>query len=143
MTALPGALTRELVRDLARAPGGAWVTCAGRSMEPTLKLGDRVRIEACDRIRGGDIVLFEASRAYVLHRVVLTVPGTAWFVHIGDAGSGEGPGLAHRSRLVGRALLPRRRPPLPVWWAGIKRLSRAARRRLSGARAAHTRTPRW
>jgi hypothetical protein len=143
MAARRDALTRELVRDLASTPGGAWVTCAGRSMEPTLKLGDRLRIEACDRIRGGDVVLFEASRAYVLHRVVLCLPGTAWFVHIGDAGSGEGPGLAHGSRVVGRAFLPRRRPPLPVWWAGIKRLGRAARRRLGGARAAHIQTPRW
>jgi hypothetical protein len=139
MTPVREVPTRELLRDLARTPAGVWVTCAGRSMEPTLELGDRVRIVACDRIRSGDVVLFEARGAYVLHRVVLRVPGTGWFVHIGDAGSGEGPGLAHGSRVVGRALLPRRRPPLPVWWAGIKRLARAAQR-LGRARAAHTRT---
>lgn len=135
-------LHSDLMRDLARTPGGAWVTCAGRSMEPTVALGERVRVVACDRVRSGDVVLFEASRAWVLHRVVLCVPGTDWFVHIGDAGSGDGPGLARRSRVLGRALLPRRRPPLPVWWAGIERVAGAARRQLSGSRAARTRTPR-
>lgn len=132
----------ELVRDLARTPGGAWVTCAGRSMEPTIRLGDRVRIIACDRVRSGDVVLFEGGRGHVLHRVVLCVPGTPWFVHIGDAGSGDGPGLARRSQVVGRALVPRQRPPLPVWGAAIRRLGRAARRRLVQARAGRTRTPR-
>lgn len=142
MTSRRDDLERALVRDLASTPGGLWVTCAGRSMEPTIALGDRVRVVACDRVRSGDVVLFQASRARVLHRVVLCVPGTDWFVHIGDAGSDDGPGLARRSRVVGRALLQRRRPALPVWWAGVKRVARAARRQLSGARAARTRTPR-
>lgn len=125
---------RDLVREVARAPGGVWVTCAGRSMEPTIKLGDRVRIEACDRVRAGEVVLFEGGRSYVLHRVLLTVPGTSWFLHIGDAGSGEGPGLAHTARVVGRARLPRRMLPLSVWWAGARRVGRAALVRLTMSR---------
>jgi hypothetical protein len=88
-----------------------------------------VRVEACATVRSGEVALFEALRGgYVLHRVVLAVPGTGWFVHIGDAGSGDGPGLAHVSRLVGRARVARRLPPLPVWIAAVQRIARAATR---------------
>jgi hypothetical protein len=116
-----------LLRELAARPGGTWVTCAGRSMEPTIRRGERVRVEACTRVRSGEVALFEALRGgYVLHRVVLAVPGTGWFVHVGDAGSGDGPGLAHVRQLVGRAVVARRRPSLPVWGAGVKRVGVAA-----------------
>lgn len=129
-----------LLRDLAARPGGTWVTCAGNSMAPTIRCGERVRVEACKRVRSGEVALFAALRGgYVLHRVVFAVPGTGWFVHIGDAGSGDGPGLAHVSRLVGRARVPRRLPSLPVWAAAVQRVARAAvrvtRRALPGARA--------
>lgn len=118
-----------LLRELAALPGGTWVTCAGRSMEPTIRLGDRVRIEACTRVGSGEVALFAAQRGgYVLHRVVLAVPGTGWFVHIGDAGSGDGPGLAHVSQLVGRAPLARRVPSVRVWAAALRRVSMAALR---------------
>jgi hypothetical protein len=100
-------------------------------MEPAVKLGDQVRVFACDRVKSGDVVLFAGSRSYVLHRVVFAVPGTSWFVHIGDAGSGDGPGLARAAAVVGRAALPRQIPPAPVWWAAIKRLGQAARRCLA------------
>jgi hypothetical protein len=118
-----------LLRELAARPGGTWVTCAGCSMEPTIRRGERVRIEACTRVRSGEVALFAALRGgYVLHRVVLAVPGTGWFVHVGDAGSGDGPGLAHVSRLVGRAIVARRRPSLPVWAAAVQRAGLAAAR---------------
>ena len=118
-----------LLRALAARPGGTWVTCAGDSMTPTIRRGERVRIDACARVRSGEVALFAALRGgYVLHRVVLAVPGTGWFVHIGDAGSGDGPGLAHVSRLVGRARVARRRPSLPVWLAAMQRVARAAAR---------------
>jgi hypothetical protein len=138
---LGDAARRGLLRDLV-ATGGAWVTCAGRSMEPTIRLGDRVRIEPCARGRTGEVVLFEATRGHVLHRVVLALPGLPWFLHLGDAGSGDGPGLAHVSRVVGRARLPRRRPPLPVLLAAGWRLACKGRdalrrryRRAGGQRA--------
>lgn len=119
---------RELVRELAARPGGTWVTCAGRSMEPTVKLGDRVRVRACRDVRAGDVVLFETAdgRDHVLHRVVFKVPGLPFFLHIGDGGSGDGPGLVHLERLVGRADLPRRRPDLRTLAAGARRTVRAA-----------------
>lgn len=134
MITLPHQPGRELVRELAHAPGGVWVTCMGRSMEPTIKLGDQVRVEACARVSAGDVVLFEGSRSYVLHRVILAIPGTSWFLHIGDAGSEDGPGLAHRARVIGRAALPRQVPRLSVWRAGMQRLGRALCRQL-GKRA--------
>ena len=122
--------TRDaLLRELAALAGGTWVTCAGRSMEPTIRLGDRVRIEACARVGSGEVALFAARRGgYVLHRVVLAVPGTGWFVHIGDAGSGDGPGLAHVTQLVGRAPVARRVPPAPVWAAALRCVAAAALR---------------
>jgi hypothetical protein len=130
----PGDGAREVVhdallRELAARPGGAWVTCAGASMEPTIRRGERVRVEACTRVRSGEVALFAALRGgYVLHRVVFAVPGTGWFVHVGDAGSGDGPGLAHVSRLVGRAVVARRRRSLSVWVAGVRRVGLAAAR---------------
>ncbi len=118
-------LHASLLRQLAKLPGGAWVTCAGRSMEPTIPLGTRVRVVACDRVWPGQVALFEALRGgYVLHRVVFPVPGTGWFVHIGDA-SGAAPGVAHRARLIGRALVPARIPTASVWAAAIARAARA------------------
>lgn len=117
-----------LLRALAALPGGTWVTCAGRSMEPTIRLGDRVRIEACDRVHSGDVALFAARRGgYVLHRVVLAVPGTGWFVHVGDAGSGD-PGLAHVSQLVGRAPVAGRAPSATEWAAALRRVAVAVLR---------------
>jgi hypothetical protein len=118
-----------LLRALAALPGGTWVTCAGRSMEPTIRLGDRVRIEACRRVRSGDVALFAARRGgYVLHRVVLAVPGTGWFVHVGDAPSRAGPGLAHVRQLVGRAPVARRAPSAPERAAALGRVAVAALR---------------
>ena len=118
-----------LLRALAALPGGTWVTCAGRSMEPTIRLGDRVRIEACSRVQSGDVALFAARRGgYVLHRVVLAVPGTGWFVHVGDAGSSDEPGLAHISQLVGRAPVARRAPSAPEWAAALGRVAAGALR---------------
>lgn len=101
-------------------------------MEPTIKLGDRVRIVACERVRAGDIVLFEIDGAHVLHRVVCPIPGASWFLHIGDAGSGDGPGLARAARVVGRAELPRALPPAAVYAAAAARLARALRRMITG-----------
>ena len=97
-------------------------------MEPTVRLGDRVRVQAADRIRAGDVVLFAGARGHVLHRVVLALPGLPWFVHLGDAGSEDGPGVARKSAIIGRAALPRRQPSLGARLAGLERLGRAARR---------------
>lgn len=126
-----GALLRELV-----AAGGAWITCAGRSMEPTIHMGERIRIEPCPCARVGEVVLFEGTRGLVLHRVVLSLPGVPWFLHIGDAGSGDGPGLAHTARIMGRARLPRRLPSPALLCAGLGRLARACGRVIRGAQRA-------
>jgi hypothetical protein len=132
------ALHDALLRELAARPGGAWVTCAGNSMEPTIRRGERVRVEACTAVRSGEVALFAALRGgYVLHRVVLAVPGTGWFVHVGDAGSGDGPALAHVSRLVGRAHVARRLPSPKVWAAAVQRVACAAARVTRRAVARH------
>lgn len=126
---------RSLVRELAAHPRGVWVTCAGRSMEPTLRPGDKVLVRKCRRLRAGDVVLFETAdgRDYVLHRVIWAVPGVPWFLHAGDAAGGAGPRPARRSQVVGCARLARRRPPVSVVAGGLiaaarRALARAVRR---------------
>jgi hypothetical protein len=120
-----------LLRDVTRLPGGSEVICAGRSMEPTVRPGDRVRVRACDRVRSGDVALFECpdSETYLLHRVVFRVPGTDWVAHIGDAGT-DYPRFARLSRVVGRADLPRRPLRTRTYRAAVGVLARAAVRRL-------------
>lgn len=121
---------RALVRELARTPGGVWITCAGRSMEPTIHLGDRLKIVAARRPRIGEVVLLETAdrRDLVLHRVVVAAAGLPWFWHIGDAGSPSAPARAHVRQLIGRASLVRRQPAprqlLAIAWSAARSLSR-------------------
>ena len=121
---LSAADRHDLLRDLAANPDGAWITVAGRSMEPTLHLGDRVRIRRCTSIRAGDVVLFETrDRAdVILHRVIALVPVISWFWHIGDGGHPSLPGLASTHAIIGRADLPRRRVRLQSYVAAVRRL---------------------
>jgi signal peptidase I len=116
----------DLLRDLAANPDGAWITVAGRSMEPTLHIGDRVHIRRCPSIRPGDVVLFETRdrRAVILHRVIAKLPGIPWFVHIGDGGNPSLPGLATTHAVIGRADVPRRRVRLRSYVAAIRRVLR-------------------
>ncbi len=107
-------------------------------MEPTVRLGDRVRVEAGARVRAGDVILFEALRGgYVLHRVVLRVPGTSWLIHAGDARHEPGPRLLDRlgatrcERVIGRADVPRRRVSWRLRAEALRWLVAAARRRLA------------
>ena len=131
---MPLELRGELVHQLVRKKGGTWVTCAGRSMEPTIGLGDRVRVEAGGKERAGDVVLIEASPGFILHRVVFRVPGTGWLVHMGDSPACKRPGIAHTSRIVGRAALPRRLPRPRMIAAGVLRAAAAARALMRRAR---------
>jgi hypothetical protein len=121
-----------LLRELAEMPSGAWVTCSGRSMEPTVRLADRVRVSGCERVSSGDVVLLEtgAGDACILHRVVFRVPLLPYFAHMGDAAACRGAGLAHMSRLVGRADLERRPVALASRVAAAGRIAHAIGRRL-------------
>ena len=115
-------------------------------MEPTIELGDRVRVEACARVCAGDIILFEASRGYVLHRVIARLPGTQWVRHFGDARFRSRPGLVRIDRVVGRATscpkgpLPRQLASPRVYLASVIRLLSAGRSRLSTRLDAWTQT---
>ncbi len=116
---------RDLLRQLSRN-GQAKVRCIGRSMEPTIRLGQEVSVSACDSVRVGDVVLFETqSGGHVLHRIILSVPGVPWLVHKGDAIEGH-MGLIHRSQIVGRVSTPNRQPTCAEVWLAAKRMGRAA-----------------
>ena len=124
---ISGSSHRQLLSELI-AKGGATVRCAGRSMEPTVLLGQEVRIVPCDRARVGEVILFETRGGdYVLHRVVFAFPGFPWMVHLGDAGSEKGPGLVHKNRVMGKAALPRCSGGPRSVWLGMKRLVLAVR----------------
>jgi len=99
-------------------------------MEPAICRDDWVRIESARAVKIGDIVLFQGTRANVLHRIVLRIPATPWLVHCGDA-TGN-PGLLHRSQVVGRATLPSRRlPPASTRIAVVYITRTAARKAIS------------
>jgi signal peptidase len=62
---------------------------AGKSMEPSLKLGDiAISVQTpVDTIKIGDVIQYEASDIMVIHRVTdaYTVSGLKWFITKGDA----------------------------------------------------------
>jgi signal peptidase I len=122
---------RELIRPVEPIPAqmDGWVVCGGPSMAPTVTVGQRVRVRPCERLLPGDVVVFKSrtGEVHVLHRVVLTVPGLPWFVHMGDAPSAK-PGLAHTVQVVGRATeLPRRRLSKRALLLALNRLAQGAR----------------
>lgn len=127
---LPDTERRQLLRDVARSPAGAWVTCVSGSMEPTIQVGQKVRVRATRRPRIGDVVVFETGSGdgYMLHRVLLTLPIVPWFIHGGDAVPRGEPGIAHRRQLIGTAEVPHRRPDALVLLRAIRRAARAAAR---------------
>ena len=98
-------------------------------MEPAIRVGERVPVHAMERVWPGDVVVFETgSDGYVLHRVVMAVPGLGWFVHAGDNGAGAG--IARADAIVGRADVPRRLLP-GMFLKGARRVARAVRRRVA------------
>ncbi len=135
-----GRLARELFRPVGSPPEqiDGWVICGGRSMEPTVKAGQRVRVRPCGKLRAGDVVVFKSrtSETHVLHRVVLKVPGLPWFVHLGDSPEAKA-GLASTSQVEGRADLPRQRPTLRNRWSGLERVVRGARNLAGRLRKGH------
>lgn len=75
------------------------VQLAGRSMEPSLLLGWRLRVEPLETPPSlGDVVLIETGAGFVVHRVVHLEPGLVF--HAGDRGGRAG--LAAASAVVGR-----------------------------------------
>ena len=113
-----------LLHDLIKV-GGTQITCSGRSMEPTVSEGDQIQIRALERIRWGDVVLFETKRdILVMHRVVLALPILPWIVQQGDA-PGARPGLVRKCKLLGRAELPNKRPTVGTTFSGVRCLASA------------------
>jgi hypothetical protein len=124
LAAVPG-----LVRDLAARPDGLEVTCAGPSMTPAVRPGDRVRVRAGAPIRPGDVFLFETSRGELeLHRLVAALPG-GWLVHRGDNQAIAGFDLVRADAVIGRADVP----PRPPRRSEVARAVLAVTRRVPGA----------
>lgn len=117
------------------------VTCAGGSMEPTLRFGDRVAVYPAREVRVGDVVLIERrGGAPVLHRLVWAFPALPWVVHLGDAGSIANPGICRRAAISGRADLPRKVPSYRARACAVRALGRAVIRRFRrGGRPAFAR----
>jgi hypothetical protein len=118
-----------LLRQQAATENGALITCNGPSMEPTVGVGDRVRVWAVPGIRAGDAVAFVSHGGQMmLHRAVLVMPRLGWFVHVGDAGYDDEPGIAPLDGIIGRADLPRRAVSVRTRIDAVRRLLKAARR---------------
>lgn len=98
----------SLLREIVARDGGAWFTCAGRSMSPTFELGARLRVVA-DRPRVGDVMLFEGADAMIVHRLIarLPAPGGWLLVHAGDAHPRTA-GITRDAAVIGRVLATRR-----------------------------------
>jgi len=124
------------LRAELRARGNAFILCAGPSMQPVVDVGDRVEVRPARRVRTGDVVVFETvdGDRLMVHRVVASVPGLPWFFHAGDAPGTRNPRIAHKRRVLGRAVLPRQWPGrdrllgLGPW--AVARLERELRDRL-------------
>lgn len=100
-------------------------------MEPTVQLGDRVRVRAAPRVRSGDVVAFTSLNGQLmLHRVVFVLEAAGIFAHVGDAGYDDAPGIAPLDGILGRADLARRPISLRTRAAAMRRMVRASMRRL-------------
>lgn len=93
----------KLLRSTLKAQGVIWISCGGKSMEPTIVLGQRVKVTE-GRPQRGDVILFESkTNQLILHRLVFWPSLGRWFWHEGDAPSPLGPRKAHKSSFVGVA----------------------------------------
>jgi SAM-dependent methyltransferase len=93
----------ERVRTTIAHDGSATITCGGHSMSPAIALGEKVRVVEARRLQKGDVALFFAGDALVLHRITLRIPlgDDALLVHAGDATRWRG-GLTREKRVLGR-----------------------------------------
>ncbi|MCP4449596.1 MAG: hypothetical protein GY811_30330 [Myxococcales bacterium] len=124
---IPGDERGAMLRELAETRAGAVFICNSGSMEPTVAVGQAVRVRAMPEhaLRVGDVVVYEgADGIYMLHRIVLISPDRTWFLHIGDAPTRQGPRRALVSAIVGRVDRQRRRPPLRVYAQALRSLLR-------------------
>lgn len=120
-----------------RAAAVAWIlsqpvppvfVVAGRSMEPTIPFGSRVRVVALTEPPvPGDVVVLEGAGSRTLHRVLHVVGAgeTGLVFHAGDASGGTG--LAPLRSVVGKAVAFLDPPDLP--FPSLARLPRDAKRR--------------
>lgn len=122
---------------------------AGRSMSPTLQVGDVVSLAPLERpARAGDIVAFGANPV-ICHRVLLSVPtggGGRWLLHAGDH-FGARVGMTRSESVIGRVELqrdprPRRLKPGDLLEAGRLLVARVRTRLSHGRKSASAGTRR-
>ena len=100
-------------------------------MEPTIAVGEQVQVVALRHadLRVGDVVVFESSDGFILHRIVFLYRRGGWMLHEGDAYSAHGPRRAMLDTVIGRVpALPRKLPrprtialALRNWAVGMRR----------------------
>src|ERR1700746_3815028 len=68
---------QNLIAEILRTRGSVRLAARGHSMMPTLWPGDLLNIEfVCfDRVRVGDLVLYERSNRFFIHRVLKKLAG--------------------------------------------------------------------
>jgi SAM-dependent methyltransferase len=82
------------------------VVVAGVSMEPTLRLKDRITITRCCDYRQNDIVLLQLNDGLVTHRIrdIVNFGDATWIAHRGDR-PGSATRLAEKWRVMGKVVL--------------------------------------
>jgi hypothetical protein len=118
----------ELMRERASSRDGLTLTCGGVSMEPVLRLGDRVRVGDAAPARGCVAAFVNRRGSLELHRLILSTFGVGWWVHAGDNQVSRELGLVHASQLVGVAALPVVAPSAVMLARASVRLAQAAGR---------------
>jgi hypothetical protein len=83
MIELDPTIARALLREQLEA-GDVVLPAAGRSMEPTFHVGDRLVVTSPERTpaRIGGVIVCDAGRSLVCHRLIARAPG--WVLTCGD-----------------------------------------------------------
>lgn len=101
------------VRHLTAADQEVWITVTGRSMEPTLRHGDRVLLRASrSSLRSGRVVLSEFRGRVVLHRVIRA--GAESVTMAGDSCRAADPPVPHSAVIAEAVAVQTSRGVVPL-----------------------------
>lgn len=100
----------SLSRQAVRQGQSIWFRVASNSMNPTLQVGDHVRIEPAkaNEIRLGEIAAFEASDGLIIHRIVQRQQTNATVRLLQMADVQLHPSWIEEQAVVGRVVATRR-----------------------------------
>lgn len=103
----------EVSTDLLREGYGVRFRPGGHSMHPTIRDGEPVTVEPIEarRVRPGDIILYEAARGLIAHRVVQIErrEATGDLFHLRGDGAATGDAPIMAGQILGRVVVVERK----------------------------------